>query len=111
MLVLHPLSDFIDSNAAVNDLSPRYYYEGRCPQSGELLRLPRTSLAEAIAYGLMQHLANNDGYSDEGKMYGILLVELPAGEQRVLKAFSGLLNGSSTIEGWVPPIPDETKLP
>jgi tRNA pseudouridine32 synthase/23S rRNA pseudouridine746 synthase len=105
MLVLHPLSDFIDSNAAVNDLSPRYYYEGRCPQSGELLRLPRTSLAEAIAYGLMQHLANNDGYSDEGKMYGILLVELPDGEQRVLKAFSGLLNGHSVVEGWVPPIP------
>jgi tRNA pseudouridine32 synthase/23S rRNA pseudouridine746 synthase len=38
-------------------------------------------------------------------MYGILLVELPAGEQRVLKAFSGLLNGHSAIEGWVPPIP------
>ena len=105
MLVLHPLSDFIDSNAAVNDLSPRYYYEGRCPQSGELLRLPRTPMAEAIAYGLMQHLANNDGYSDEGKMYGILLVELPDGEQRVLKAFSGLLNGHSVVEGWVPPIP------
>jgi len=105
MLVLHPLSDFIDSNAAVNDLSPRYYYEGRCPQSGELLRLPRTSLAEAIAYGLMQHLANNDCSSDEGKMYGILLVELPDGEQRVLKAFSGLLNGHSVVEGWVPPIP------
>jgi tRNA pseudouridine32 synthase/23S rRNA pseudouridine746 synthase len=62
-------------------------------------------LAEAIAYGLMQHLANNDGYSDEGKMYGILLVELPDGEQRVLKAFSGLLNGHSVVEGWVPPIP------
>jgi len=105
MVVLHPLSDFIDSNAAVNDLSPRYYYEGRCPQSGELLRLPRTPMAEAIAYGLMQHLANNDGYSDEGKMYGILLVELPDGEQRVLKAFSGLLNGHSIVEGWVPPIP------
>jgi tRNA pseudouridine32 synthase/23S rRNA pseudouridine746 synthase len=105
MLVLHPLSDFIDSNCAVSNLYPSYCYEGRCPQSGELLRLPRTSLAEAIAYGLMQHLANNDGYSDEGKMYGILLVELPDGEQRVLKAFSGLLNGHSVVEGWVPPIP------
>ena len=38
-------------------------------------------------------------------MYGILLVELPTGEQRVLKAFSGLLNGHSIVEGWVPPIP------
>ncbi len=104
-LVLHPLSDFIGCNAAFNDLSPSYYYEGRCPQSGELLRLPRTSLAEAIAKSLMQHLAKNDRYSTEGKMYGILLVELPAGEQQVLKAFSGLLNGHSVVEGWVPPIP------
>ncbi len=105
MVVLHPLSDFIDCNCAVNDSSPSYYYEGRCPQSGELLRLPRTSMAEAIARSLMQHLANNHRYSDEGKMYGILLVELPDGEQQVLKAFSGLLNGHSEIEGWVPPIP------
>jgi tRNA pseudouridine32 synthase/23S rRNA pseudouridine746 synthase len=104
-VVLHTLSDFIDCNCAVNNLSPSYYYEGRCPQSGELLKLPRTPMAEAIASGLMQHLANNDRYSYEGKMYGILLVELPAGEQRVLKAFSGLLNGHSAIEGWVPPIP------
>jgi tRNA pseudouridine32 synthase/23S rRNA pseudouridine746 synthase len=76
MVVLHSLSDFIDCNACCQQLISRYWYQGRCPQSGELLRLPRTSLAEAIAYGLMQHLANNDGYSDEGKMYGILLVEL-----------------------------------
>ena len=104
-MVIHPLSDFIDCNCAITDLPPSYYYEGRCPQSGELLKLPRTPMAEAIASGLMQHLANNDRYSYEGKMYGILLVELPAGEQRVLKAFSGLLNGHSAIEGWVPPIP------
>jgi tRNA pseudouridine32 synthase/23S rRNA pseudouridine746 synthase len=104
-VVLHTLSDLIDCNCAVNNLSPSYYYQGRCPQSGELLKLPRTPMAEAIASGLMQHLANNERYSYEGKMYGILLVELPAGEQRVLKAFSGLLNGHSAIEGWVPPIP------
>ena len=104
-VVLHTLSDFIDCNFPVNNLSPSYYYQGRCPQSGELLKLPRTPMVEAIASGLMQHLANNDRYSYEGKMYGILLVELPAGEQRVLKAFSGLLNGQSAIEGWVPPIP------
>ncbi|MBD2014547.1 RluA family pseudouridine synthase [Microcoleus sp. FACHB-53] len=105
MVVLHPLSDFIDGNAAVSHSSPSYYYEGRCPQSGERLKLPRTPTAEAIAKGLMQHLANNDRYAHEGKMYGILLVELPNGEQRILKAFSGLLNGHSRVEGWVPPIP------
>ncbi|MFN6569479.1 RluA family pseudouridine synthase [Dendronalium sp. ChiSLP03b] len=112
MVVLHPLSDFIDSNFAVSDSSVRYWYEGRCPQSGELLRLPRTPLAEAIACGLMRYLAENDCYSREGKMYGVLLVELPAGEQRVIKAFSGLMNGYSVVEGWIPPIPgrDEVAL-
>lgn len=105
MVVLHPLSDFIDCNATLRDESPSYCYEGRCPQSGKLLRLPRTPLAEAIAYGLMQHLAKNERYSYEGKMYGVLVVELPTGSERVLKAFSGLMNGHSAIEGWVPPIP------
>lgn len=38
-------------------------------------------------------------------MYGVLLVETASGQQRVLKAFSGLLDGQSQIDGWVPPIP------
>ncbi|MEH2462792.1 RluA family pseudouridine synthase [Nostoc sp.] len=111
MVIIRSLSDFIDCNAISNS-SPSYYYEGRCLQSGARLKLPRTSMAEAIAHGLMQQLANNDCYSREGKMYGILLVELPNGEQRVLKAFSGLLNGCSLVEDWVPPIPgrDEVAL-
>jgi tRNA pseudouridine32 synthase / 23S rRNA pseudouridine746 synthase len=109
-MVLHTLSDFINCNSTINDLSPSYWYEGRCPYSGELRRLPRTPLAEVIAYGLMQHLANNHRYSTEGKMYGILLVELPDGEQRVIKAFSGLLNGCSVVEGWVPPIPGRNQV-
>ncbi|MHC0068556.1 hypothetical protein ACWATR_37790, partial [Nostoc sp. UIC 10890] len=165
MVILHVLSDFIGCDFTVSDSSCSYWYEGRCPQSGDRLRLPRTSMSEAIANGLMEQLANNekfhpqgDGvfghgesgignredvtnapcpvpqatgrlslyrhlgmespvafnecYSREGKMYGILLVELPNGEQRVLKAFSGLLNGCSVVEGWVPPIPgrDEVAL-
>ncbi|MEH1946059.1 MAG: pseudouridine synthase [Nostoc sp.] len=105
MVVLHALSDFIDCDFAIADSSCSYWYEGRCPQSGVRLKLPRTSMSEAIAHGLMQYLTKNDCYSREGKMYGILLVELPNGEQRVLKAFSGLLNGCSVLEGWVPPIP------
>ncbi|MDM9384898.1 RluA family pseudouridine synthase [Chlorogloeopsis sp. ULAP01] len=102
MVILHKLSDFIES--AINNLSPSYYYQGYCPQTGELLKLARTPLAEAVAYGLMRYLATDERYNSEGKMYGVLLVELPSGEQRVLKAFSGLLNGSSMVEGWVPPI-------
>ncbi|MDP5017225.1 MAG: RluA family pseudouridine synthase, partial [Dolichospermum sp.] len=105
MLFLHPLSDFINSNSIILALEPNYYYEGKCPETGEILRLPRTRLAEAIANSLMQQLEKNHLYSHEGKMYGILLVELPNGEQRVIKAFSGLLNSNSMVEGWVPPIP------
>ncbi|OLP20493.1 RNA pseudouridine synthase [Leptolyngbya sp. 'hensonii'] len=83
----------------------RDWYEGRCPRSGQLLRLPRTTTAEAIACDLMQHLATDPAYSREGKMYGVLLVETPSGTQQVLKAFSGLLHGESLVAGWVPPIP------
>ena len=43
-------------------------------------------------------------------MYGILLVEMPSGEQGILKAFSGLLNGCSIVEGWVPPIPGRDRV-
>jgi len=85
--------------------TPSYWYEGRCPQTGDLLRLPRTALVEAIAGDLMQQLARDEIYNREGKMYGVLLVELPTGERQILKAFSGLLNGCSVIEGWVPSIP------
>ncbi|OCQ90010.1 RNA pseudouridine synthase [Nostoc sp. MBR 210] len=103
--LLLPISDFIDCKITVNNLSPNYYYEGHCPQTGELLRLPRTALIEAIARGLMNYLARDERYANEGKMYGVLLVELPSGEQRVIKAFSGLLNSQSVVEGWVLPIP------
>ena len=110
MINLHPISDFIRKNSTINNSYSTYYYEGISRQNGELLRLPRTPIAEEIAKGLMQQLANNDDYSREGKMYGILLVELPNCEQRVLKAFSGLLNGYRTIDGWVPPIPGRDKV-
>ena len=100
---LHPLSDFINTNSTIAYSSPTYYYQGY--SDGELLQLPRTPEAEAIARGLMRQLATNKVYSREGKMYGILLVELPDGEKRVLKAFSGLLNSDRVVGGWVPPIP------
>ena len=114
MLTLHPLLDFmdcsIDSHGGSIDLSDNYWYEGLCPQSGELLRLPRTPMSEDLARGLMEYLAADDSYDREGKMYGILLVEMPWGEQRILKAFSGLLNGCSVVDGWVPPIPGRDRV-
>ncbi|MCY7322364.1 MAG: RluA family pseudouridine synthase [Phormidesmis sp. CAN_BIN36] len=102
---LHSPSDFMEWDCAVNH-SPTYWYEGYCPQRGEWLRLPRTSFVEAIAKGLMRSLCE----SQEGKMYGVLLVETSSGEQRVLKAFSGLLNGNKIVEGWVPPIPGRDRV-
>jgi tRNA pseudouridine32 synthase/23S rRNA pseudouridine746 synthase len=82
-----------------------YWYEGRCPQNGEWVRLPRTSQVEAIAHQLMQQLATDPHCSTEGKMYGVLLAESSSGEQVVLKAFSGLWQGNAEVPGWVPPIP------
>ncbi len=100
----------MDSDRESIDSSPSYWYEGHCPQSGDLLRLPRTRMSEEIARGLMEYLAADDSYNREGKMYGILLVEMPWGEQRILKAFSGLLNGCSVVDGWVPPIPGRSRV-
>ncbi|UKO96808.1 RluA family pseudouridine synthase [Nostoc sp. UHCC 0870] len=104
-MILHQIADFLDYDWTDVNQSPSYWYEGRCLQTGDLIRLPRTPLVEAIACGLMQQLAKDECYSHEGKMYGVLLVELPTGEQRILKAFSGLLNGESVVNGWVAPIP------
>jgi tRNA pseudouridine32 synthase / 23S rRNA pseudouridine746 synthase len=81
-----------------------YWYTGHCPQTGALLKLPRTAEIEAIAQTLMHDLGA-DHYTREGKMYGVLLVSTPTGELQVLKAFSGLLHGASSVAGWVPPIP------
>ncbi|MEG4074718.1 pseudouridine synthase [Microcoleus sp. Pol14C2] len=110
MLELHALLDFTDWDWESIDSHPNYWYEGRCPQSGDLVRLPRTRMSEDLARGLMRYLAADGAYDREGKMYGILLVEMPSGEQGILKAFSGLLNGCSIVEGWVPPIPGRERV-
>jgi tRNA pseudouridine32 synthase / 23S rRNA pseudouridine746 synthase len=110
MGVLYPLAEFIDLESAQRNMLPSYWYEGKCPRSGECLRLPRTNLAEAIAQGLMDQLSANAALFREGKMYGVLLVETQNGEQRVLKAFSGLLNGKSVVDGWVPAIPGRDRV-
>jgi tRNA pseudouridine32 synthase / 23S rRNA pseudouridine746 synthase len=80
-----------------------YYYEGRCPRSGEWLRLPRSITSEDRARELMRELARQP--QSAGKMYGVLLVHTRDGQAQVLKAFSGLLNGQAEVRGWVPPIP------
>ncbi|BAU10570.1 pseudouridine synthase [Leptolyngbya sp. NIES-3755] len=94
----------------IAEQSPTYWYKGICPRSQNLLRLPRTKFVEAIAQDLMQELAADEQHSREGKMYGILLVETDQGKQQILKAFSGLLNGKSVVEGWVSPIPGRDRV-
>lgn len=108
--MLHKISDFLDNTSVYSKDFTTYFYQGNCPQTGEILRLPRTHLSEVIAQGLMRQLASDDRYLSEGKMYGILLVELPKGEKRVLKAFSGILNSQSQIDGWVNPISGREKI-
>ncbi|MBE7380242.1 MAG: RluA family pseudouridine synthase [Leptolyngbya sp. SIO1E4] len=110
MGVLHSLTEFGGGDHRLPSPLPRYWYTGQCPQTGVKLALPRTAQAEAIAQGLMQHLATEPCYQREGKMYGILLVETATGELGILKAFSGLLNGQSTLAGWVPPIPGRAQV-
>lgn len=82
-----------------------YWYEGQDPATGHWCRLPRTALAEAIARGLMRQLPPIDS-SREGKMYGVLVVQTPAGDWRVLKAVSGAAGDGS--QGWVPNIAERS---
>ncbi len=100
-----PLVDFVDETHPDETTSSSYWYEGTCPNSGRLLRLPRSLLAETVARGLMQQLASEWPEPEEGKMFGVLLVRRVDGEIGVLKAFSGLWRGEATWEGWAPHIP------
>jgi tRNA pseudouridine32 synthase / 23S rRNA pseudouridine746 synthase len=81
--------------------------------------LPRTPVVVAAAQALMRELQLHDlqvgtaatyRYDRESKMYGVLLAETPAGEQVLLKAFSGWLWGQSDWPGWVPSIPGRQRV-
>jgi len=109
-MLLHPLSDFLLLDIPISIAHPTYWYEGSCPVTGVVLRLPRTALAEAIARGLMQRLSRDPPQLQDGKMYGILLVQTATGKTGVLQAFSGLLNGQPSVPGWVPPLPGRAEI-
>ncbi|MEM1311819.1 MAG: RluA family pseudouridine synthase, partial [Cyanobacteria bacterium P01_H01_bin.153] len=113
MDLLHAVADFADfveGDCSSTAAAPDYWYEGDCPRTRQRWRLPRTKAAEAIARGLMQQLVADDRYQQEGKMYGVLLAVTTTGQQVILKAFSGLLNGQSDVAGWVPPIPGRAQV-
>lgn len=108
--LLQPLSAWLDPASAAIDRPPTYWYEGQCRQTGQWLRLPRTALAEAVAHSLMRRMATDPIYQQEGKMYGVLLVADRIDQIQVLKAFSGLLDSSDRLEGWVPPIDGKDRI-
>lgn len=62
------------------------------------------------AAGLLTERINSDKHLQEelseGKMLGVLVVNLPDGDSGFLTAFSGNVGGRSHIEGFVPPIFD-----
>jgi tRNA pseudouridine32 synthase / 23S rRNA pseudouridine746 synthase len=82
-----------------------YWYEGKCPLSGQMLRLPRTEQIEYLARQWMTEMAADPQFAQEGKMYGLLLAKSVTGGIQILKAFSGLWQGQATVAGWVPPLP------
>ena len=113
MGLLHPVTDFgvgERSLAPISDYGPDYWYAGRCPDTQQWRRLPRTREVEAIARGLMQQLDADPQFQQAGKMYGVLLVQTPGGESAVLKAFSGGGHGQPEVAGWVPPIPGRAQV-
>jgi tRNA pseudouridine32 synthase/23S rRNA pseudouridine746 synthase len=100
MVRLYPIRDFLPLDTPQDLGNPSYWYEGRCPDTQVLLRLPRTPLLEAIAHHFLCHLPTL-----EGKMYGLLLVETPTGERGILKAYSGQIAELENASDWVPSIP------
>jgi tRNA pseudouridine32 synthase/23S rRNA pseudouridine746 synthase len=84
-------------SSIINPDETNYFYVGYCWQTRIKLTLPRNKLVEAIACQLMEELPPDR----EGKMYGVLLVENRQNERGFIKAFSGLLDGNSTVNGWV----------
>ncbi len=107
--MFHSLSDHLNQINNFDKNTVTHWYQGYCPQTGKLLQLPRTLEVEVIAVELMKKLAEDSSFSQEGKMYGVLLVETN-GEKKILKAFSGLLQGQADKEGWVPSIPQKEQL-
>ncbi len=84
---------------------PTYWYVGKCPLSGQELKLPRTKAIEHLSQQWMTELATDAQFPAGGKMYGLLLAKSVTGEIHTLKAFSGLWQGQAAVESWVPPLP------
>ena len=105
---LHDLKDFTRQEYYASEV--QYFYKGTCLNTGKQLQLRRTIFAELVAKGLMKQIKGNAQFEQEGKMYGILIVKTPNGSLKVIKAFSGLLQGESVVPKWVPGISGRSKI-
>lgn len=68
---------------------------------------------QAEAKALISHIESTpelDGIFRQGKMLGVLICSDAQDGKVVLRAFSGLAGGRSTVEGFVPPIFDTTTI-
>lgn len=90
-------------------------YGGYCQQCGSYHTLPPKAVMQA-ASNLLAKLQNNSLLPQSiteslfgearGKMFGVMLAQKVTGEQQIIKAFSGQLNGGWLLPGWVPPLFD-----
>jgi len=73
---------------------------------------PSKRIADAAA-ALIERISGSGAFDSlfaEGKMLGILEVLTPEGGREFLYAFSGLAGGNATLEGFVPPVFDSSKV-
>ena len=91
------------------------HYGGYCQECRSHHALPVQPAMKAAA-SLLAGLQDNSLLSStateplfgeaRGKMFGVMLTQNTTGEHRIIKAFSGQLNGDWLIPGWVPPLFD-----
>ncbi|HEY5951749.1 MAG TPA: hypothetical protein VIV40_39915 [Kofleriaceae bacterium] len=62
--------------------------------------------AELLRRDLDDGLAARLGLAEDGKMFGVLVVEDRAGRVGFLRAFSGMVRGQWLLDGFVPPVFD-----
>jgi tRNA pseudouridine32 synthase/23S rRNA pseudouridine746 synthase len=98
---IHQIEDFISADLLPCQEKVTYWYQGICPNTNQIIKLPRTILVEKIAYQLMEYIKEEKAFNDEGKMYGVLLLQDNQGNLKVIKAFSGLFQGKDNLKGWV----------
>jgi len=82
---------------------PTYHYAGWCDHCRRRHRLPRTETAIAAVGALHERVRGDHRFAGEGKMLGVLIGNDASGKSIALHAFSGMLEGSPQVDGFVGP--------